>query len=122
MSATPGDSMRPTFSAQAAATKGSYNLAGITDPVIDALIEKILAADTRAELTTACRAFDRVFRAGRYWVPHWYRATHPLAYWDVFDHPKTLPRYQIENYATNVGERILWWYDAAKAAKLEQAK
>lgn len=122
ISATPGDSMRPTFSAQAATTKGSYNLAGITDPVIDLLIEKILAADTRAELTTACRAFDRVFRAGRYWVPHWYRATHPLAYWDVFDHPKTLPRYPIENYATNVGERILWWYDAAKAAKLEQAK
>ena len=122
ISATPGDSMRPIFSSQAAATKGSYNLAGIADPVIDALIEKILAADTRAELTTACRAFDRVFRAGRYWVPHWYRATHPLAYWDVFDHPKTLPRYQIENYVTNVGERILWWYDAAKAAKLEQAK
>ena len=85
-------------------------------------IEKILAADTRAELTTACRAFDRVFRAGRYWVPHWYRATHPLAYWDIFDHPKTLPRYQIDNYATNVGERILWWCDPAKAAKLEQAK
>jgi microcin C transport system substrate-binding protein len=122
ISATPGDSMRPTFSSQAAATKGSYNLAGIADPVIDALIEKILAADSRTELTIACRAFDRVFRAGRYWVPHWYRATHPLAYWDVFDHPESLPRYSIENYATNVGERILWWYDAAKAAKLGSAK
>jgi microcin C transport system substrate-binding protein len=122
VSATPGDSMRPIFSSQAATTKGSYNLAGISDPVIDALLEKILAADSRVELTTACRAFDRVFRAGRYWVPHWSRASHPLAYWDVFDHPKILPRYQIENYATNVGERILWWYDAAKAAKPEQAK
>jgi microcin C transport system substrate-binding protein len=122
ISATPGDSMRPTFSSQAAATKGSYNLAGIADPAIDALIEKILAADTRADLTTACRAFDRVFRAGRYWVPHWYRATHPVAYWDVFGHPETLPRYQIDNYSSSVGERILWWYDAAKAAKLEQAK
>ncbi|SDN92313.1 microcin C transport system substrate-binding protein [Afipia sp. GAS231] len=122
ISATPGDSIRPTFSSQAAATKGSFNLAGIADPVIDALLEKILAVDTRVELTTACRAFDRVFRAGRYWVPHWYRANHPLAYWDVFDHPKILPRYPIENYVTNVGERILWWYDAAKAAKLEQAK
>jgi microcin C transport system substrate-binding protein len=122
ISATPGDSMRPIFSSQAAATKGSYNLAGVADPVIDALIEKILAVDTRAELTTACRAFDRVFRAGRYWVPHWYRATHPLAYWDVFDHPQTLPRYQMETYSSSVGERILWWYDSAKAAKLEQAK
>jgi microcin C transport system substrate-binding protein len=120
ISATPGDSMRPTFSSQAAATKGSYNLAGIADPAIDALIEKILAADTRAELTTACRTFDRVFRAGRYWVPHWYRATHPVAYWHVFDHPKTLPRYQFD--ASGVGERIVWWYDPDKAAKLEQAK
>jgi microcin C transport system substrate-binding protein len=120
ISATPGDSMRPTFSSQAAATKGSYNLAGIANPAIDALIEKILAADSRAELTTACRALDRVFRAGRYWVPHWYRATHPIAYWDVFDHPMTLPRYQFD--ASGVGERILWWYDPDKAAKLEQAK
>jgi microcin C transport system substrate-binding protein len=122
MSATPGDAMRPFFSSQAAATKGSYNLAGIADPVIDALIEKIIDADNRADLTTACRAFDRVFRAGRYWVPQWYRAYHPLAYWDVFDHPKDLPRYQIDNYSSSLGERTLWWYDAAKAAKPEQAK
>lgn len=122
ISSTPGDSIRPTFSSQAAATKGSQNLAGIADPVIDALLEKILAVETRVELTAACRAFDRVFRAGRYWVPHWYRGNHPLAYWDLFDHPKTLPRYPIENYVTSVGEKILWWYDAAKAAKLEQAK
>jgi microcin C transport system substrate-binding protein len=122
ISATPGDSMRPIFSSHAAATKGSYNLAGIADPVIDALLEHILAANTRAELTVACRAFDRAFRAGRYWVSHWYRANHPLAYWDVFDHPKTLPRYKMESYSSDVGERILWWYDAAKAARLEQAK
>ena len=122
MSATPGDAMRPFFSSQAAATKGSYNLAGIANPVIDALIENIIGANTRADLTTACRAFDRVFRAGRYWVPQWYRANHPLAYWDVFDHPKILPRFQIDNYSSSVGERILWWYDAARAAKSEQAK
>jgi microcin C transport system substrate-binding protein len=122
MSATPGDSIRPFFSSQAATTKGSYNLAGIANPVIDVLIEKIVAADDRTDLTAACRAFDRVFRAGRYWVPQWYRKTHPLAYWDVFDHPKTLPRYQVDNYSSGVGERTLWWYDAAKAARLDQAK
>src|SRR6202011_2238689 len=72
LSATPGDAMRPFFSSQAAATKGSYNLAGIANPAIDALIEKIIGANTRADLTIACRAFDRVFRAGRYWVPQWY--------------------------------------------------
>jgi microcin C transport system substrate-binding protein len=120
MSATPGDGMRPFFSTQSAQTKGSYNLAGIANPAIDALLEQIIGANSRADLTFACRAFDRVFRAGRYWVPQWYRATHPVAYWDVFDHPKVLPRFQFD--ASSVGERILWWYDAAKAAKPEQAK
>ena len=122
MSATPGDGMRPFFSSQAAKTKGSYNLAGIASPILDALIDRIIDANTRADLTTACRAFDRVFRAGRYWVPQWFRTSHPLAYWDVFDHPKKLPRYPIDNYSSSVGERILWWSDPDKAAKLEQAK
>jgi microcin C transport system substrate-binding protein len=120
ISATPGDSMRPYFTSQSAATKGSYNYAGIANPAIDMLVEKIIGAQTRVDLTIACRALDRVFRAGRYWVPQWYRATHPVAYWDIFDHPSTVPHYQFDSSA--VGERILWWYDAAKAAKLDQAK
>jgi microcin C transport system substrate-binding protein len=117
MSATPGDGMRPFFSSQAAKTKGSYNLAGIANPAIDALIENILAADNRDDLTTACRAFDRVFRAGRYWVPQWYRTSHPIAYWDVFDHAPKLPR-----YLGSVGAIEMWWSDPDKAARLEQAK
>jgi microcin C transport system substrate-binding protein len=117
MSATPGDSMRPFFTSQAAATKGSYNLAGIASPAIDTLIEKIIGANDRAELTVACRAFDRVFRAGRYWVPQWYRTSHPIAYWDLFDHPPKPPR-----YAQGVGAPENWWFDAGKAAKTEQAK
>lgn len=116
-SATPGDSLRPFFTSQAAATKGSYNLAGIASPAIDALIDKIIGADNRTDLTIACRAFDRVFRAGRYWVPQWYRATHPVAYWDVFDHPAKPAR-----YAQGVGAPDNWWWDANKAARLEQAK
>jgi len=117
MSATPGDSMRPFFTSQAARTKGSHNLAGIADPVIDALVEKIIAADSRAELTTACRAFDRVFRAGRYWVPQWYRTTHPIAYWDQFGHPPKPPR-----YAQGVGAPENWWTDPAKFNQAERAK
>lgn len=122
MSATPGDAMRSYFSSQAAKTKGSYNLAGIESPALDALIEKIMAADSREELTVACRAFDRIFRAGRYWVPQWYNKTHRLAYWDMFARPDKLPRYNIDGYSSSVGERILWWHDAARAAKLDQAK
>ena len=111
-SSTPGDSLRTYFSSQAAAIKGSQNLAGIADPAVDALVDRIIAARTRAELTTACQALDRVIRAGRYWIPHWYKASHWIAYWDVFGHPATKPR-----YFRGIPET--WWSDKDKAAKLE---
>jgi microcin C transport system substrate-binding protein len=112
-SSTPGDSLRSYFSSQAANLKGSQNLAGISDPVIDTLIERIVAADNRPDLVTACKALDRVIRSGRYWVPHWYKASHWIAYWDVLGRPPTKPR-----YARGIPET--WWYDRDKAAKLEQ--
>jgi microcin C transport system substrate-binding protein len=113
-STIPGDSLRVYFSSLAAATKGSQNLAGIADPAIDALIDKIIAAQTRAELVTAARALDRVIRSGYYWVPHWYKASHRIAFWDVFGHPPTKPRY-------SRGIPETWWYDRDKAAKLEKS-
>lgn len=113
-STVPGESLRSYFSSQAAAIKGSQNLAGISDPVIDALIDRIVAAPTRPDLVTACRALDRVIRSGRYWVPHWYKASHWIAYWDMFDRPaQGKPK-----YARGIPET--WWYDPAKAAQLER--
>jgi len=109
-SATPGESLRGYFAAQAAATKGTQNLSGIADPAIDALVEKIVEAKSRSELTTACRALDRVLRAGRYWVPHWYKPTHWLAYWDVFARPAEKPRF-------GRGFPESWWSDPAKAGR-----
>jgi microcin C transport system substrate-binding protein len=112
-SSTPGDSLRTYFTSQAAAIKGSLNHAGIADPVVDALVDIIIAAKTRDELTTACKALDRVIRAGRYWIPHWYKASHWVAFWDVFGRPAAQPRYFR-------GIPDTWWYDRDKAAKLEQ--
>jgi microcin C transport system substrate-binding protein len=112
-SSTPGDGLRPYFTSQAAATKGSQNYAGIADPVVDALTDMIIAAPTRPELVAACKALDRVFRAGRYWVAQWYNPTHRIAYWDVFGRPATKPR-----YARGIPET--WWYDRDKAAKIER--
>ncbi len=114
-SSTPGDSLRSYFTSRAAATKGSQNLAGIAEPAVDRLVDVIIAAKSRAELTTACRALDRVIRAGRYWVPHWYLAAFRIAYWDVFGWPATRPR-----YFRGIPET--WWHDAAKAAKVEQKR
>jgi microcin C transport system substrate-binding protein len=110
-STAPGDSLRTFFSTEAAKMNGSQNIAGIADPAVDALIEKIIAAQTRPELITACRALDRVIRAGRYWIPHWYSASHRIAYWDMFGFPPKKP-----GYSRGIPET--WWYDQEKAAKL----
>jgi microcin C transport system substrate-binding protein len=110
-SSTPGDSLRTYFTSQAAKTVGSQNHAGIADPAVDALVEIIIAAKTREELTTACRALDRVIRSGRYWVPQWYLASHRIAYWDVFGRPAAQPRYSL-------GIPETWWSDPQKAAKI----
>ncbi len=113
-SSTPGDSLRGYFSSQAAALKGSQNLGGIADPVIDALIERVMAAPDRPSLVTACKVLDRVIRAGRYWIPHWYKASHWVAYWDVFGRPAAKPA-----YARGIPET--WWHDRDRAAKIERA-
>jgi microcin C transport system substrate-binding protein len=110
-SSTPGDSLRSFFSSQAAALKGSNNLAGIADPAVDALIGSIIDAQSRGALITACRALDRVIRSGRYWIPNWYKASHWIAYWDVFGRPPAQPRYFRAIPET-------WWYDSAKGAKI----
>ena len=83
-------------------TKGLQNVAGIADPVIDALVDRVIATDSRRALVAACKALHRTIRSGRYWVPHWYKASHWLAYWDVFGRPEGQPRYAL-------GIRETWW-------------
>src|SRR5262249_40563117 len=111
-SSTPGDSLRSFFSSQAAALKGSNNLAGIADPVVDALIESIIAAQSRPALGTACGPLARFIRQGRYWIPNGYKAPHWIAFWDVFARPPAQPRYFRAIPET-------WWYDSEKGAKIK---
>jgi microcin C transport system substrate-binding protein len=92
---TPGVELRSYFGSQAAKMDGSLNLAGISDQAVDALIEKVIAAKSREELN----------------VPHWYKASNSIAYWDKFSRPETKPRF-------DRGILDTWWYDEAKAAKL----
>jgi microcin C transport system substrate-binding protein len=111
MSLTPGVELKNYWSKEAASMAGSRNLAGITNPVVDALIDKVIEAKTRPELTAAARALDRVMRAEHVWVPNWYKAAHNIAAWNKFSWPATKPR-----YASGVIDT--WWYDPEKAAKL----
>ena len=100
---TPGIELQSYWGSDAAKMDGSFNLAGITDPVVDALIDKVVAAKSRAELVTATRAIDRVLRAGHYWVPHWYKASHNVAYWNKFSRPADASRSTIPAFSTRGG-------------------
>lgn len=112
MSKTPGIELRNYFASDVADVDGSRNLAGIKNPVIDALIEKAMQAETRDQLVVTVRALDRVLRAYNYWVPHWYKASHHLAYWDRFSRPDIKPKYAR-------GVLDTWWHDDQKAAALD---
>jgi len=111
MSLTPGIEMRSYWGSEFANEPGGRNLCGISNPVIDALIEKVIAAQTRADQIVAANALDRCLRAGHYWVPQWYKATYTLAYWDIFDRPKIAPLY-------DRGVEQTWWVDQERAAKM----
>lgn len=108
---TPGIEMRGYWGSDFADVPGGRNLPGIADPVIDALIEKVIAAPVREAQTAAARALDRVLRHGHYWIPQWYKAAHNLAFWDIYDRPPVAPRYER-------GVERCWWTDPAKAARL----
>jgi len=92
----------------------SFNLMGLKSPAVDRLINIVMASKSLDEMTVATKALDRVLRAERFWVPQWYKSTHTVAYYNMYDHPETLPPYAL-------GELDFWWYNAEKAAALKAA-
>lgn len=94
------------------ADMSAFNTYGLKSPAVDRLIDVVMAAGSLDELTVATKALDRVLRAERFWVPQWYKNTHTVAYYDLFEHPETLPPYAL-------GELDFWWYNEEKAAALK---
>ena len=104
---TPGTGLRVFFGTASADAPGSFNISGVKSPAIDALIEKVIAADSRKQLDIAGRALDRVLRAELFWVPNWHKASHWIAHWDRYGWPAIKPKY-------DRGIVDTWWYDTAK--------
>ena len=109
----PGPELKQ-FYGSATADVSSFNLMGLKSPAVDRLIETVIGAKTREEMTNATRALDRVLRAERFWVPQWYKDKHTVAYYDMYEHPETLPPY-------DRGELDFWWFNPDKAAALRAA-
>ena len=110
-SESPGNEQRDFWSTRAADTPGSRNLAGIKDPVVDALIDKVIFAKDREELVAATHALDRVLLWNFYVVPQYHRPVVWLAYWNKFGIPEKQPDY--------VGPDVdSWWIDPEKEKAL----
>jgi len=118
-SLSPGNEQRDFWGSAAADSPGSRNEIGVKDPAIDALVEKLIAAPTRAELIIYCRALDRILQWRYYVVPSWHLGAFRIAYWDKFGHPDKLPE---PTYGIGLSG---WWIDPAKekalATKIAQA-
>ncbi len=103
----PGTELRNLFGSEAADRPYSRNTAGIRNPIVDALIEKIIGARSRGELVTAASALDRVLSWGFYYVSIGKLRSTRHAYWNIFGRPEVRPRY-------STGFPFTWWIDSAK--------
>lgn len=113
-SLSPGNEQRDFWSAAAADRPGSRNLIGIKNPAVDMLIERVIFTKDREDLVAASKALDRVLLWNFYVVPQWTYGKQRTARWDRFGHPQTMPKYGAAAFPT------IWWWDAAKAAKVPQ--
>ncbi|MDR6408425.1 UNVERIFIED_ORG: microcin C transport system substrate-binding protein [Burkholderia sp. 1595] len=102
----PGSEQIDRFGSKAADTHGSDNMTGLKSPAVDAILNALVHAQTREQLVDATHALDRVLMHGYYVVPHWYSATHRVAFKRGLAWPKTLPLYYgAEGWITST-----WWF------------
>ena len=101
-SVSPGNEQFEYWGSAAADREGSANYAGIADPAVDALIEKIVFASDRDELVAATKALDRVLLVNQFVVPSYTSRIARVAYSDKLAFPEPLPEYRI-------GFPTIWW-------------
>ena len=109
---TPGSELEQYFGSESA-DFSIFNLTGIKDKGVDAIIKNVRAAKSREELGFAIRALDRVLRNKVIWVPQWFKNKHTIAYYDMYEHPKALPPYDI-------GVLDTWWINTDKYNNLKE--
>jgi microcin C transport system substrate-binding protein len=111
---SPGNEQKGFWTCDAAKTEGGDNVAGVCNPVVDALVGQIVDAPDHDHLVAASHALDRVLLWNWYVVPQWHLQYVRAAYWDKFGRPSQPVR-------TGVAFDS-WWIDPAKAAALDTAR
>ena len=109
-SLSPGNEQLEYFGSASADQEATKNYAGIKNPAVDYVINRIIYSKGREELVAATKALDRILLWNHYVVPGWTLSATRVARWDRFSYPEKLPKYSF-------GFPTIWWYDEAKAAK-----
>lgn len=94
-SLVPANELMGYWHSTSADLKGSQNIAGIKDPLIDVLIQKVVKAPTYATMKVYVRALDRLLFWQYYAIPQWYTNVSRIAYWDKFSMPNVRPIYGV---------------------------
>ncbi len=111
-SLSPGNEQRSYWGSKSADLEGGRNIIGIKSPIVDQLIEKIIAAPTRKSLVFSVQALDRVLQWGHWVIPHWHAKYDRIAYWNKFGIPKITPM--------QGAQFITWWVDPKKDIRLKK--
>ena len=111
-SLSPGNEQRDYWHSSKVDVQGSRNVMGISDPVVDQLIEMVIQAPDRESLITRTRALDRVLLWGHYVIPHFHIRVARIIYWNKFGRPKQLAKY-------STGFPTTWWIDPEKEAAVK---
>ncbi|MCB9958951.1 MAG: ABC transporter substrate-binding protein [Rhodospirillaceae bacterium] len=117
----PGSELASYFGSAAADVAGSANIMGIADPAADAMIEAAIHAETLEEIEAATHALDRLLVWGYYAVPHWYKTTAWIAYWNRFGRPDIDPPYDFA-YPNTIHFQPTWWIDPVLDAEVSAAR
>jgi microcin C transport system substrate-binding protein len=107
----PGGVLKQAW-ASIAKDNSSRNRMGYASPAVDKILDLAEGANSRDELTTVIQALDRVLRSEFVIVPRYYKRDNWVAYYNMYEHPETLPPYAL-------GELSIWWYNAEKADALK---
>lgn len=108
----PGFGLRQWYGSETA-EDSSRNLMGLQNEAVDRLLEVVIAAETKDELTTATHALDRTLRAEAFWVQQWFKPEYWTAYYNMFKHPEDIPPF-------GLGQFSWWWHDAGAEALLRE--
>jgi peptide/nickel transport system substrate-binding protein len=104
-SLSPGAEQLARWGSRSRDLDGTYNFAGVAEPVLDALIEALLTARSREDFIAAVRAYDRVLLSGAYVVPLYNpQINRWIARWRQIERPETTPLY---------GPQFQTWWRAA---------